>query len=380
MPNNITWPGDGTKLLTGDGSQVILGDGLVLSGGELSTDVVGATGPQGPTGATGPQGPTGATGPQGPTGATGPQGPTGATGATGSAAWPGGSTRLLAGNGSQVTIGSGLSLSGNTVSSTNVKSSYVSTVGDSTVSLLLHMEGLNNGTTFADKSYSPKTVTAYGNAKISTAASKFGGSSAAFDGNGDYLMWPKTALASSDFTIEGWVNLNSLASYQSIFGGIEIGLDIQNSTTIVMGYNATPGGFPRTVPTISTGTWYHFAISRTSGTIRIFWNGTLAGATVASATTNNTSTNWVIGRNAENAAQYYLNGYVDEFRITIGSGRYTSNFTPSTSAFANADGSDQLVATSVGDVIYSSDGIYVCSSVTPLVWKKYSTSSTTITA
>jgi hypothetical protein len=242
------------------------------------------------------------------------------------------------------------------------------------------MDGANNSTTFTDKSYSPKVVTAYGNAKISTAASKFGGSSAAFDGNGDYLMWAKTALASSDFTIEGWVNLNSLASYQSIFGGIEIGLDIQNSTTIVMGYNATPGGFARTVPTISTGTWYHFAISRTSGVIRIFWNGTQAGATVASAVTNNSSTNWVIGRNAENAAQYYLNGYVDEFRITIGSGRYTSDFTPSASAFSNADGSAELSAnaTAVGDTIYSSDGIYTCSSTSPLTWKKYASTPTTI--
>ena len=257
---------------------------------------------------------------------------------------------------------------------------YIQPVGDSTVSLLLHMDGANNSTTFTDKSYSPKTVTAYGNAKISTAASKFGGSSAAFDGNGDYLMWPKTNIGSSDFTIEGWVNLNSLASYQSVFGGIDIGLDVQNSTTIVMGYNATPGGFARTVPTISTGTWYHFAISRTSGTIRIFWNGTQAGASVSSATMNNTSTNWVIGRNSESAAQYYLNGYVDEFRITIGSGRYTSNFTPSASAFTNADGSAELPATpAVGNVVYSDTGIYVCSSSSPVIWKKFDGAPQTIT-
>jgi endosialidase-like protein/collagen triple helix repeat protein len=42
-----------------------------------------AGGPAGPTGATGPQGLIGATGPAGPTGATGPQGVAGATGATG---------------------------------------------------------------------------------------------------------------------------------------------------------------------------------------------------------------------------------------------------------------------------------------------------------
>ena len=42
-----------------------------------SWNIVGPTGPAGPTGATGPAGPTGATGPAGPTGATGPAGPTG---------------------------------------------------------------------------------------------------------------------------------------------------------------------------------------------------------------------------------------------------------------------------------------------------------------
>jgi hypothetical protein len=293
-----------------------------------------------------------------------------------SATWPGDGTKLLAGNGSQVVVGDGLSLSAGTLTASGSVggggATYIATIGDSTVALLLHMAGANDSITFTDKSYSPKVVTAYGNAKISTAASKFGGSSAAFDGNGDYLMWAKTALASSDFTIEGWVNLNSLASYQSIFGGIEIGLDIQNSTTIVMGYNSTPGGFSRTVPTISTGTWYHFAISRTSGTIRIFWNGTQVGATVTSATTNNSSTNWVIGRNAENAAQYYLNGYVDEFRITIGLGRYTSDFTPSAAAFSNADGSAELTSNpSVGNVVYSDTGIFVCASASPVVWKKF---------
>lgn len=46
-------------------------------------ELIGPTGPSGPTGATGPQGPQGDTGPQGPAGATGPQGPQGVTGPQG---------------------------------------------------------------------------------------------------------------------------------------------------------------------------------------------------------------------------------------------------------------------------------------------------------
>ena len=55
------------------------------------------------------------------------------------------------------------------------------------VSLLLHGDGANGSTTIVDSSPTPKTVTAFGDAQISTAQSKFGGASIAFDGTGDYL-------------------------------------------------------------------------------------------------------------------------------------------------------------------------------------------------
>ena len=56
-------------------------------------------------------------------------------------------------------------------------------------SLLLHGDGTNGSTTFKDDSINNHTITAYGNAQISTAQSKFGGSSIYFDGNGDYLIY-----------------------------------------------------------------------------------------------------------------------------------------------------------------------------------------------
>ncbi len=42
------------------------------------------------------------------------------------------------------------------------------------VSLLLHGDGTNGSTTIVDSSPTPKTVTAIGNAQLSTAQSKFG--------------------------------------------------------------------------------------------------------------------------------------------------------------------------------------------------------------
>lgn len=333
----ITWPGDGSKLLSGDGSQVIVGDGLTLSGGTLTAD---------------------------------------------GAAWPGTSSQMLAADGTSITVGDGLSLSAGTISSTNIKNTYVSSVGDSTVSLLLHMEGANNSTTFTDKSYSPKAATVSGNAKISTASSKFGSSSAAFDGNGDFISYAYSAdfnLSGGDFTIEGWVNPSSLSSQMCVIAkhSNAIGADwmfyIDNSTTVSFYTNGTM--YSRTVPTISAGTWYHFAIAKVSGVISIYWNGTRAGTTFTAATLN-TAAALGIGADRPNSPQLYFNGYIDEIRVTKGLARYTTDFTPSASEFANADGSAELVASNVGDAIHAPDGIYICTSLSPLTWKKLSIAST----
>ena len=56
--------------------------------------------------------------------------------------------------------------------------------------LLLPFTGANNSTTFTDASPNPKTITPYGNTKISTAQSKWGSGSGYFDGSGDYLTTP----------------------------------------------------------------------------------------------------------------------------------------------------------------------------------------------
>src|ERR1700674_1186923 len=59
------------------------GGGCKKAETEVTLDVPGPAGMQGPIGATGPAGPVGATGPQGPAGATGPIGPQGAIGPMG---------------------------------------------------------------------------------------------------------------------------------------------------------------------------------------------------------------------------------------------------------------------------------------------------------
>jgi hypothetical protein len=75
------------------------------------------------------------------------------------------------------------------------------------VSLMLHFDGANGSTTFVDSSPNNFTVTRAGDAVISTAQSRFGGSSVVFDGDSDYLSAgfnDAFAFGTSDFTIEVW--------------------------------------------------------------------------------------------------------------------------------------------------------------------------------
>lgn len=136
--------------------------------------------------------------------------------------------------------------------------------------------------------------------------------------------------------------------------------------------------YERTVPTISTGAWYHFAVVKNSGNYSIYWNGTQAGASFTGTTGNSNST-LGIGVNRPNSPFWYFNGYIDEVRVSKGIARYTSNFTPSASAFTNADAVSSLPANpTLGQIVYSGDGFYVCSATSPATWKKYSSTPVTI--
>lgn len=253
------------------------------------------------------------------------------------------------------------------------------------------MNGTNNSVTFTDKSYSTKSITAFGDAKIVTTTSKFGGASASFDGTGDYLFIPYSSdfdFSTGDFTIEGWVNFNTVSVTQSFIGkhhssvAANLIFYMSNSTTLGL-YGPGSVHTTRTVPTISTGVWYHWAVVKSGSTSYIFWNGTQAGATISGSYTNSASVGLTISGDRENSIQSVLNGYLDEVRISRVA-RYTSNFTPSTTAFPNADGTLEaslLPSTpSVGDIVYSNKGFYVCSSASPVTWKEYSLTPSTITA
>lgn len=205
----------------------------------------------------------------------------------------------------------------------------------SNVSLLLHMDGANGGTTFTDNSANARTITAVGNAQISTTQSQFGGASAYFDGTGDYLSFTGGMPSGSGtaFTIECWIRLDDLSAYRAITrtaGGLDIG--VQPSGMVVCDQTGVGIIADSATGIITAGTWYHIAVTRdASNAYKVYVNGTQVASGTNSFSVTAATT---IGYSAYSGAHYFK-GYIDDFRATNAL-RYTSNFTPSASAFPNA--------------------------------------------
>lgn len=207
------------------------------------------------------------------------------------------------------------------------------------VVLLLHFDGADASTTFTDSSSHARTPAAVsGNVQIDTAQSKFGGSSCLFDGTNDWMYYDDTtdfSLGTGDFTIEAFVRRNATGNqYIMAFGqlaGWYPQIYCNGSNRLIFNANNTvriTGG------TLTTGAWYHIALSRVSGTTRLFIDGTQSGSSYTD------SNNYVAasGRpilGANDGGNLGWNGWMEEVRITKGVGRYSGTFSVPTAAFPN---------------------------------------------
>ena len=213
----------------------------------------------------------------------------------------------------------------------------------SSVLLLLHMNGSDGSTTFTDSSSSNRTVTAHNGAAISTDQNKFGGASAEFDGSNDYLSLASSSdwVMAGNFTIEAWFYLDAtsnktiagqwpsnggVASWQlwTYQSKLTFSYRPSNNVTVNLQSSSTP----------STGQWHHVAIVRNGSTQTLYFNGSSVATDTNSDTIGRSDIGVNIGRIASGAD--YMDGYIDELRITKGVARYTGNFTPRTSEFPDS--------------------------------------------
>ena len=213
----------------------------------------------------------------------------------------------------------------------------------SSVVALLHMDGADTSSTFTD--VKGHTFTPAGNAQIDTAQSKFGGASGLFDGSGDYITTPDSAdwdFGTGDFTVEFFIRFKALPSsnahtiignYVSSTSGwaIQFRNDAPGARLTFGSSGDSPQNDFTWLP--STATWYHVAVTRASGTVRAFADGVQVGSDVTNTEDISGSTGVLMIGALNLGPLQYLNGWLDEVRITKGVARYTTNFTPPTFPF-----------------------------------------------
>lgn len=211
------------------------------------------------------------------------------------------------------------------------------------VQLLLHFDGADASTTFTDSSSFARTVGVGGNAQIDTSQSMFGGSSGQFDGTGDYIFIDgETALAfgTGDFTIEFFVRLNATGAVYGLYDARPNATG--NNPILYFDADNTVKFFAfaavriTSAATLSANTWYHIAVSRVSGTTRLFIDGAQSGSSYTDSNNygNDAGNRPIIG--ADSLGNVSLNGRLDEYRVTVGVGRYSANFTAPTTAFPDS--------------------------------------------
>lgn len=222
-------------------------------------------------------------------------------------------------------------------------------VDDGYTVALLHMDGADASTTFTDES--GKSWTANGNAQIDTAQSKFGGASGLFDGTGDYVSTPDNSdfeNTNADFTIDMWVRLNTTGTQKTLVAHGEEGntsnfgyiFRISSSDKLYFGYGVggTFKSNESTSVTMTSATWYHIAVVRSSTNLYLFQDGVQVNSTFNISTDSINNTNKTIKLGVDDNNLNAHNGWMDEIRISKGIARWTANFTPPTSAYGPAVG------------------------------------------
>ena len=234
------------------------------------------------------------------------------------------------------------------------------TVGDvhfPKVKLLLPFDGSNGATSTSDSSNSTQSVTFNNSAEISTTQSKFGGSSLSCpDGltSDVSTSWNAMPTGTEDFTIELWAyfidrtgggrtetdfgiwgnrntsgtdNIHMYVGYHddNMLGFLINDTDVQLTTT----WNVTS----------NLNAWHHIALTRASNTFRLFVDGTQVGTATSTATMTRSYSDLFIGRSGHTwNATRAVRGFIDGFRITRGTARYTSAFTAPSSAHLTSAG------------------------------------------
>ena len=217
---------------------------------------------------------------------------------------------------------------------------------DAFTKILLHMDGSNGGTTFTDVAAggSAKTWTAT-NAITSISKAKFGPSS--LKTTAGYITTPDHAdftIGANNFTVDCWIDFDGTSGFVNIFGQSDAAGNADSQSIYMQrGANGVTfvilrdsAGFQSLVATTNfngSSGWNHFAIVKNGSSGSLYVNGAQENATSLPNPMWDGTGDWSIGRlgaSTSSPASFYF----DEFRLSVGVARWTSNFTPPVAAYS----------------------------------------------
>jgi len=214
---------------------------------------------------------------------------------------------------------------------------------DANTLLLLNMDGVDDGTTFADTSVggASHSPVAHGGFVTKTAVKKFGTASG-YAHASSYLSVPDSTDFDSPKTVDFWMyydtsvgistscvisHVNTSDSYK----GWYINVSGQTGNLIVTTNNNT--GVINT--TVSLNTWVHVAVVDDGTDLNLYINGTLQGTWTGSFQATTGIDPLLIGALPGQPEYWY--GYIDEVRISD-TARWSANFIPPTEAYDTSSG------------------------------------------
>lgn len=205
------------------------------------------------------------------------------------------------------------------------------------VQLLLHGNGTDGSTTFTDSSSYGRTVSIGGGSpQISTTQSKFGGASIRGGAHPTRLNATLSGIAADEaWTVELWYYRKANGDYHAFFEDNEMWVFLRTPNNSGNYEFAFFKGSMLTYTTavVPLNTWTHLAccVEKTAPTnwrVRLFVDGTLDVTynTSSSLALQTGSPAINIGR-SNGAGFAAFDGYIDEYRLTVGVARYTASFT-----------------------------------------------------
>jgi hypothetical protein len=189
------------------------------------------------------------------------------------------------------------------------------------------------------------------------------GASAYFDGVGDLaaISDNNAFTLSGNFTIEAWIYADlstgaaaeqTIAAHWLSASAIASSFILATTSTTGVKFTYAVGSTTATLTgaagSLRSSAWNHVAVTRSSGSIRLFANGRQVASGFSASALNNSTSNLTLGYRTSTET-FYLKGYVSDFRVINGSAAYTAAFAvptapltvaPSTAlllSFANAE-------------------------------------------